>query len=85
MKLGQINAKAIGLPDARDDPARDSMAFVTGWGTTQEGGSLPRVLQAVDVPIVHRDACNKQYNGKITRHMICAGFPNGGKDSCQVY
>ena len=46
------------------------------------GGSSPSALQWVAVPTVTNEQCNAAYNG-ITDSMICAGLPEGGKDSCQ--
>lgn len=43
---------------------------------------LPDDLQWVAVPTVTNAQCNQAYNG-ITDSMICAGLPQGGKDSCQ--
>lgn len=57
-------------------------AFVTGWGTSGEGGSASAVLLEVDVPVVSNTVCNSSY-GTITDNMICAGYAEGGKDSCQ--
>ena len=39
------------------------------------------------VPIIGNEACNADgwYNGKIDNTMICAGYEEGGRDSCQVY
>ena len=55
-----------------------------GWGSIREGGSLSPTLQKVDVPIITNDACKAypRYN-IVTDNMICAGFPQGGKDACQ--
>uniref|UniRef100_A0A674ABE3 Zgc:100868 n=1 Tax=Salmo trutta TaxID=8032 RepID=A0A674ABE3_SALTR len=59
-------------------------SWVTGWGTLNSGGSLPQILQEVDVPIVGNRQCNCDYGvGSITDNMICAGLSAGGKDSCQ--
>uniref|UniRef100_A0A8D2IUK5 Peptidase S1 domain-containing protein n=1 Tax=Varanus komodoensis TaxID=61221 RepID=A0A8D2IUK5_VARKO len=53
---------------------------------------FPSVLQQVKVPLISQKACNTLYNNVTTSHigkdlikddMICAGFPEGGKDSCQ--
>ena len=57
---------------------------VAGWGALREGGwNLPTKLQKVTVPFVSREECNKAYGGRISDQMICAGLPEGGKDSCQ--
>ena len=36
----------------------------------------------VMVPTITNDDCNINYEGRITHSMICAGYPEGGKDSC---
>ena len=59
---------------------------VTGWGATSEkdvGGS--RVLQKVGVRYVDTATCNAPdaYKGQIAAGMLCAGYPEGGKDACQ--
>jgi secreted trypsin-like serine protease len=56
---------------------------VIGWGATAWQGSSSDVLLQVDLPIVDQQTCNDAYMGDITERMICAGFPQGGKDSCQ--
>lgn len=48
-------------------------------------GSLPDILQEAKVPLVDRVSCQRalaEYS--ITSSMLCAGFPEGGVDSCQV-
>ncbi|MGZ3744871.1 MAG: S1 family serine peptidase [Pseudobdellovibrionaceae bacterium] len=75
----ELNTTEINIPNDYSE-----MATVAGWGSTQENSpDLPTRLQKVDVPLVTRNSCNKSYNGAITDRMLCAGFPNGGKDSCQ--
>ena len=57
--------------------------FVTaGWGTTSEGGGVSKNLMKVTVPFVDKQTCLKAYSD-VTDSMICAGYPQGGKDSCQ--
>merc|ERR1711981_266560 len=71
------------LPDPDHAPdTKGQTCFVSGWGTLSSGGSSPSALQWVAVPTVTNDQCNQAYNG-ITDSMICAGLPEGGKDSCQ--
>ena len=46
------------------------------------------ILQFVGLPIVSNSECSKAYqsydNLPIDRQCICAGYPEGGKDSCKV-
>ena len=52
-------------------------------GDTQNPNESNEVLRGVILPIVNQEYCNNLYNGRITDQMICAGFDEGGKDSCQ--
>jgi len=71
------------LPDADHAPdTTGQTCFVSGWGTLESGGSSPSALQWVAVPTVTNEKCSEAYSG-ITDSMICAGFPEGEKDSCQ--
>ncbi|XP_071960713.1 clotting factor C-like isoform X2 [Antedon mediterranea] len=61
---------------------------LTGWGRTGEG--LPTVLQQAIIPVVSRLRCQRNYRDSypeninifVTRNMFCAGFEEGGVDSC---
>ncbi|XP_063965714.1 trypsin-like [Lytechinus pictus] len=65
-------------------PNDNDMAFVTGWGTLSSGGFTPRRLNQVQVPVVSDDTCKKAYRLSYNPDtMVCAGYPEGGKDSCQ--
>jgi len=61
---------------------------VIGWGATQQDGNgMTDVLLQVSVPVVSNDECQsaEETNGNgavITGNMVCAGFADGGKDSC---
>lgn len=75
----------VKLPEMGKELAAGTEVTCTGWGAVREGGPGPAQLQAVTVPVVARDDCQKAYkNSNITERMICAGIPEGGKDSCQV-
>ncbi|XP_029463800.1 transmembrane protease serine 9-like [Rhinatrema bivittatum] len=67
--------------------------WVTGWGFIYEGVPLPKpsTLQQVDVLLIDQQACENMYQKgsrpdpgrqKIQDDMICAGHPEGQKDSC---
>jgi len=64
-------------------------AWVTGWGRLYEDGPLPAVLQEVDLPIINNTECEAMYEKAGFREhipdiFICAGYREGGKDSCEV-
>ncbi len=75
--------------------AEGTDSTVIGWGnlrSTEEGGfETPEVLQEVNVPLVSQEECEAGldevvppfYDVSLTDNMICAGFPQGGKDACQ--
>jgi len=44
----------------------------------------PDVLQCLNAPVLSSSQCSSAYPGRITSNMICIGYLNGGKDSCQV-
>merc|ERR1712107_947068 len=75
----------VGLHEDYDSwNINNDICTFSGWGTTTEGGSLARVLQKVDVPVVSDEHCRDSYGQEdITDSMICAGLDQGGKDSCQ--
>lgn len=60
--------------------------IIIGWGAKKQGGSSSQVLHEVYVPIMSNEDCRKtEYDEKrITANMLCAGYPDGKKDSCQV-
>ncbi|XP_053550127.1 serine protease 27-like [Bombina bombina] len=70
------------------------MCWVTGWGDTQTDVQLtpPYTLQEVEVPLINASTCNNMYSitfgfdpsiKLIEDDMVCAGYPEGQKDSCQ--
>ncbi|XP_050303752.1 trypsin alpha-3-like [Anthonomus grandis grandis] len=68
-----------------DNYVAGSYATVSGWGYTQENGTVASLLRKVSVPLVDRTQCGRYYRSviNITKNMICAGFADGGKDACQ--
>ncbi|XP_054828432.1 ovochymase-2 [Eublepharis macularius] len=72
-------------PDEKFDPG--SICSTCGWGRLRENGILPQVLHEVELPILDHDECSralstlkKPIQGDT---LMCAGFPDGGKDACQ--
>ncbi|XP_049964495.1 trypsin alpha-3-like [Schistocerca serialis cubense] len=64
-----------------NETAVGSPATVAGWGASSSDGSLPSELRAINIEIIDTAMCNATY-GNLTRHMICAGVSEGGKDVC---
>ena len=81
------NVKPACLPDASFAPENTGqICFVSGWGALYSGAwSLPDKLQWVDVPIITNSECAASYSGSydVLDSMICAAYPEGGKDACQ--
>lgn len=76
---GQEGAGPIGvLLLGRDAPRQLVRSFLSGK-TSDE-------LNAVMVPLIEPWRCNSKYvyNSLVTPAMICAGYLQGGTDSCQV-
>ena len=63
-------------------------ATVAGWGalefTDPENTPYPKELYAVDLPIVSLEVCNspESYRDALYVNQLCAGFEQGGRDSC---
>ena len=72
-----------------------NVSTVIGWGnirpSNEEGYEKPDVLQEVTMAIVPQKVCDDalhvqlppEYGYHIFDDMLCAGLPEGGKDSCQ--
>jgi len=82
------NVYAATLPTS-DIPA-DTNCTVIGWGKThvdQFQKPYSNCLREVTVPIVGFEECQKMYENdpsriKVLKGMMCAGYKEGGKDSC---
>lgn len=59
---------------------------VMGWGMTEpeDRNSYADTIYEVVVPIISSAICNDEisYDGKINSKMLCAGYAEGGRDSC---
>ncbi|XP_040325641.1 serine protease 52-like [Herpailurus yagouaroundi] len=56
--------------------------WVTGWGITIPMQDMTSRLQKVNIKLVKWETCSHKVP-ILTRNMLCAGSPQGGKDTCQ--
>ncbi|EAT46744.1 AAEL002128-PA [Aedes aegypti] len=83
--------KPICLPVEEPMHSRDVTyysPFIAGWGTTSFRGPTASRLQEVQVIVLPIDQCAFNYklyfpDQVFDDKVLCAGFPQGGKDSCQ--
>lgn len=76
------------MPYSAERPHEGAPVVVVGWGAKNvENGrpvNYPNRLNQATLPVVSQLVCNapESYNGSITDNQLCAGFINGGRDSC---
>ena len=59
-----------------------SHGFIAGWGKTDLGQT--GILNEATVPILSNEDCNYSHGAtSMTRGQLCAGFSEGGVDSCE--
>lgn len=78
-------------------PMPNTLGVVAGWGINTANASastsglssdsVSELLQYVKLPVVPQDECEASYasrsvNYNITSNMFCAGFYEGGQDTC---
>lgn len=80
---GGLLVQTVALASATAGNLAGETATVTGWGAidTSPTTYIPE-LQEVTVPVITNNACRQQYGNIITANMLCAGYAQGGKDSC---
>lgn len=62
--------------------------MVAGWGKLSFGGPVPNVLQVARLPVIGNKQCQEMYHNSghmkiISDSFLCAGYANGGHDSCE--
>ncbi|XP_028613480.1 coagulation factor XI isoform X2 [Grammomys surdaster] len=76
--------RPICLPSKGDRNVVHTECWVTGWGYTGSRDKVQNTLQKAKVPLVWNEECQMRYRRhKITNKMICAGYKEGGKDTCK--
>lgn len=71
------------IPLATKPDAQGVRAYVSGWGFTSENnGTIPNVLHGVEVAMITKESCRRQYLGEHQLDSNVCAF-SLGKDSCQ--
>ncbi|XP_068117799.1 ovochymase-2-like isoform X2 [Hyperolius riggenbachi] len=75
------------LPNPEDHFPTGSLCIALGWGRLRERGPLPNTLHKVTLPVFDYQKCISVMDLLTTQvkfdTVVCAGFPDGGKDACQ--
>jgi trypsin len=58
------------------------VATVLGWGRVGETADPSPTLQSVQVPMVADRTCASEEADFDANSMVCAGYPQGGRDAC---
>ncbi|KAJ7427239.1 hypothetical protein WISP_08748 [Willisornis vidua] len=75
------------VPNATVDVPELDICYVAGWGaTTARAQKTSDVLQEAQVNLISVELCNSTdwYAGDVHTHNLCAGYPEGGIDTCQL-
>lgn len=78
----------ICLPETHFEDYTNKLTLVAGWGRMGENEKSAKKLRSVNVPVLSQEECNeiesKYRDWTVSDNMICAGYPEGIKDSCPV-
>ncbi|MFK5986422.1 MAG: serine protease [Pseudomonadota bacterium] len=88
LELPVNNISPVLLPGSSYDEftiSAGTMSTVLGWGVTPDKSDNEVVLRKVEVPITEQSTCLEslaKYAITLEDSMVCAGYPEGGKDAC---
>ncbi|XP_022821663.1 trypsin CFT-1-like [Spodoptera litura] len=81
------NVRAASIAGANYFPADNQAVWAAGWGDTYSGSSAgSEQLRHVQMVVINQEICRRQYENSfysVNDNMICSGWPNGGRDTCQ--
>ncbi|XP_076675718.1 chymotrypsin-2-like [Andrena cerasifolii] len=75
-----IKVQPINLAFTYDVPANTS-AIVTGWGRLTTNGTVPYIMQELNVTIISQATCSQVYGSAITKRHLCT-FLGRNKGVC---
>jgi len=76
------------LPEQDSEEELGRECFIAGWGLKNDQGDTPMVLQEAGVPVLDHQTCANWYRESGVSFLekqsyVCAGYLNGGIDSCR--
>ncbi|XP_036378669.1 transmembrane protease serine 9 [Megalops cyprinoides] len=74
--------QSVCLPSPVHSFPSTAECYIAGWGALSEGGALANFLQKAAVSIIDQSECRQAYGDGLSSNMMCAGFMEGGKDTC---
>ncbi|KAM9204850.1 LOW QUALITY PROTEIN: trypsin I-P1-like [Mergus octosetaceus] len=82
-KAATLNSYVNTVPLPTSCVATGTKCLISGGNTLSSGSLYPDNLQCLQAPVLSSSQCSSAYPGQITSNMICVGYLEGGKDSCQ--
>uniref|UniRef100_A0A8C9R773 Peptidase S1 domain-containing protein n=1 Tax=Scleropages formosus TaxID=113540 RepID=A0A8C9R773_SCLFO len=76
--------RSVCLPSPVHSFLKTADCYIGGWGSFKEGGTLTNLLQKAQLEIIDQPECQQAYGNGLTPNMLCAGFMEGGRDTCMV-
>ena len=71
------------VPDAGSVLPNDTLCYAIGWGKMKNSHIFGTdILREAEVPMVEREECESAFDYKITSNQMCAGYKEGGIDTC---
>ncbi|XP_029110648.1 transmembrane protease serine 9 [Scleropages formosus] len=74
--------RSVCLPSPVHSFLKTADCYIGGWGSFKEGGTLTNLLQKAQLEIIDQPECQQAYGNGLTPNMLCAGFMEGGRDTC---
>ncbi|XP_025222498.1 granzyme M isoform X3 [Theropithecus gelada] len=78
--------RPLALPGKRQAVAAGTRCSTAGWGLTQQGGRLSRVLRELDLRVLDTRMCNNSrfWNGSLSPHVVCLEADSKDQAPCKV-
>ncbi|KXN65109.1 putative trypsin-like serine protease precursor [Conidiobolus coronatus NRRL 28638] len=81
------NGTNVELDTGKYGKDQESLLTTIGWGATSSGGPASNILLEVKVPVYDYQNCARSYRQLSINvdndKQVCAGYPEGQRDSCQ--